>query len=112
MCSLREYTCDQCADEHFRLFHLFVAKFSGFSFLESMSEEGSASMDKDMQIYATEDDLDQCLYYLRTLSNLLRWSSDGMWGALAQNSVSTDSEHSSLGRISKSPFLISTGYLT
>jgi hypothetical protein len=54
-----------------------------------------------VQIYASEDDLDQCLYYLRTLSNMLRWSSDGMWAALAQNSISTDSSHQSLYRISK-----------
>jgi hypothetical protein len=71
----------------YRLFHLFVAKFSGFSFLQTLPE-GSNFLDSDVQIYADEDDLDYCLYYLRTLSNILRWSSDSMWAALAQNSIS------------------------
>lgn len=85
-----------------------MAKFSEFSFLQTMSE-GAPSANQSVQIYASGDDLDQCLYYLRTLSNLLRWSSDGMWAALAQNSVSTDSHHLSLSRISKSPFIITRG---
>jgi hypothetical protein len=84
-----------------RLFHLFVSRFSSFSFLQTLPEEGSAFMDSEVQIYASEDDLDQCLYYLRTLSNMLRWSSDSMWAALAQNTISTDSSHKSLYRISK-----------
>jgi len=96
----------------FRLLHLFVAKFSEFSFLQKLPEDGSRSMDKGVQIYASDDDLDQCLYYLRTLSNMLRWSSDGMWAALAQNSISTDSSHQSLHGISKFPSTIARAPLT
>ncbi|KAE9381781.1 hypothetical protein N431DRAFT_322293 [Stipitochalara longipes BDJ] len=82
-----------------KLWHLFVAKFSEFSFLQTLSGDGPTSTEEDVQIYTSDDDLDQCLYYLRTLSNMLRWSSDGMWAALTQNSISTDSSHQSLYRI-------------
>ena len=89
----------------YRLFHLFVAKFSSFSFLQTLLEGGSNLLNSDVQIYANEDDLDYCLYYLRTLSNILRWSSDSMWAALAQNSISTDTSHRSLHLISMSQSL-------
>jgi hypothetical protein len=69
-------------------------------------------MDRDVQIYASDDDLDQCSYYLRTLSNMLRWSSDGMWAALTQNSISTDTSHRSLHGISKFPSTITRSPLT
>jgi len=58
-------------------------------------------MDSDSQPYNEEDDLDQCLYYLRTLSNILRWSSDNMWAALAENTISTDPSYRALYRISE-----------
>jgi hypothetical protein len=89
-----------------------VVKFSEFSFLQKLPEDGSAATDRDVQLYASEDDLDQCLYYLRTLSNMLQWSSDGMWAALAQHSISTDSSHLSLHKISKLYSIIAGLYLT
>jgi hypothetical protein len=85
----------------FRLFHLFVAKFSTFEFLQTAPEGNSQFLESHVRMYNDEDDLDQCLYYLRTLSNILRWSSDGMWAALAENTISTDASHRSLYRISK-----------
>ncbi|KAJ5032744.1 uncharacterized protein L3040_009337 [Drepanopeziza brunnea f. sp. 'multigermtubi'] len=72
-----------------KLFHLFVAKFSEFEFLQTLPAESSSSVDSNVQMYDSEDDLDLCLYYLRTLSNMLRWSSDSMWAALAQNTIDT-----------------------
>ena len=86
---------------YFRLFHLFVAKFSTFEFLQAAPEGHSQFLDGHAQMHSEEDDLDQCLYYLRTLSNIFRWSSDGMWAALAENTISTDASHRSLYRISE-----------
>ncbi|KAH6709570.1 Dopey, N-terminal-domain-containing protein [Leptodontidium sp. MPI-SDFR-AT-0119] len=82
-----------------RLFHLLVSKFSSFTFLQSLSEEESSYQDSTVQKYSGEDDLDQCLYYLRTVSNMLRWSSDSMWAALAENNISTDASNPSLYQI-------------
>lgn len=82
-----------------KLFHLFVAKFSGFTFLQIPPGNDHSQLTSDLRIYADEDDLDQCLYYLRTLSNILRWSSDSMWAALAENTISTDTSHRPLFRI-------------
>lgn len=66
-----------------------------------MNEGLPQSADENIQIYAEDDDLDQCLYYLRTFSNMLRWSSENVWMALADNTISTDQSHSALFRISK-----------
>lgn len=88
---------------HMRLFHIFVSKFSSFDFLQSKSENGSYFPDGAARKYSDEDDLDQCLYYLQTLSSILRWSSENMWAALAENTISTDTSHLSLYRISKFP---------
>ncbi|CZS94623.1 probable regulator of reproduction DopA [Rhynchosporium agropyri] len=82
-----------------RIFHLFISKFSTFTLLQTLSEEGSSYQDSTVQTCSGEDDIDQCLYYLRTVSNMLRWSSDSMWAALAESSISTDTSHSSLYRI-------------
>jgi hypothetical protein len=38
--------------------------------------------------YTTDDDIDNCLYYLRTFLNILRWSTIGTWGTLANSRVS------------------------
>lgn len=90
-----------CFSLWLRLFHRFVAKFSGYDFLYTKYEDSGTSAHYNMRIYADEDDLDQCLYYLQTLSNVLRWSSDSTWAALAHNSISTDRSHRSLFQISK-----------
>lgn len=52
------------------------------------------------QSYADDDDLDGCLYYLNTLSNVLKWSSDHTWDILADHTVSTDKAHVVLHEIS------------
>ena len=90
-------------DRSLRLFHLIVAKFSSFGFLQTAPDESSDLMNRNVHVYTNSDDLDQCLYYLRTLSNMLRWSSDSMWAALAENSISTDKSHLSLYKISLYP---------
>lgn len=84
-----------------RLFYLFVMKFSSFDFLQSLPGAGPDGLDNKFEQYGSEDDIDQCLYYLRTLSNMLRWSSESMWAALADNNISTEkAAHPSLHRIS------------
>ncbi|KAH8602567.1 Dopey, N-terminal-domain-containing protein [Bisporella sp. PMI_857] len=82
-----------------KMFHLFVAKFSSFQFLQTIAEDNPSFLYSDTKGYADEDDVEQCHYYLRTLSNILRWSSDSMWAALAENSISTDTTYRSLFRI-------------
>ena len=84
-----------------RLFYIFVSKFSGFDFLQTTSVNSSHSLGEDARRYTDDDDLDQCLYYLQTLSNILRWSSENMWAALAENTISTDPSDASLHRISE-----------
>lgn len=84
-----------------RLFYLFIAKFTSFEFLQEINEGPSQSFDGSIHAYGEDDDLDQCLYYLRTFSNMLRWSSENVWMALANNTISTDQSHSALFKISK-----------
>ncbi|KUJ22268.1 uncharacterized protein LY89DRAFT_606658 [Mollisia scopiformis] len=79
-----------------KLFHLFVVKLSAFPFLHSIPKDGVDFLGIDAPSYTGDDDLDQCLYYLKTLSNILRWSSDSMWAILARNSVSIDSSQQTL----------------
>ncbi|KAI1005338.1 Protein dopey [Podosphaera aphanis] len=75
-----------------KLFHIFVIKFSQFDFLQRLPRDPKDSLKEDTLIYRGEYDLDQCLYYLRTLSNVLRWSSESAWAALAMNNISIEIE--------------------
>lgn len=86
-----------------RIFHLFVAKFATFTFLQSpLDSDADSSKLQENKAYVESDDLDQCLYYLQTLSNILRWSSDSTLTALVDNVISTDKSHRALHAISKS----------
>lgn len=89
-----------------------MAKFLTFEFLQTVPEDGHQFLDSRSQKYTEEDDLDQCLYYLRTLSNIIRWCSNGMWAALAGNTISTDTSHRALYRISKSSIQMIWHFLT
>jgi hypothetical protein len=85
-----------------RFFHLFVAKLASFDFLRSTEVENYVQNGLiTRQRYTEDDDLDQCLYYLQKLSNVLRWSPDATWATLARNVISTDKSHPSLFLISK-----------
>ena len=95
-----------------RLFHLFVNKFSGFDFLQTSPDQSSTSLSNgNVYIYKDEDDLDHCLYYLKGLSNVLRWSTDSTWATLSKSIISTDRAHVALHRISKYIFLINESIL-
>ncbi|RFU36133.1 hypothetical protein B7463_g263, partial [Scytalidium lignicola] len=79
-----------------KMFYTFVTTFSGFRFLQTIQTTESDSVRK---FYTDEDDLDQCLYYLRMLSNILRWSTDNTWATLAETSISIDKTNPSLYQI-------------
>jgi hypothetical protein len=87
-----------------RFFHLFVSKFAGFLFLQRGSDGDQGQSETVLpQRYSEDDDLDQCHYYLQKLLNVLKWSPDTTWAALAQNNISTDKTDPSLHLISMSP---------
>ncbi|KFZ07429.1 hypothetical protein V501_06466 [Pseudogymnoascus sp. VKM F-4519 (FW-2642)] len=83
-----------------KIFHLFVSKFSGFKFLQPVEIQSNAGTEKSTMQYTTDDDIDNCLYYLRTFLNILRWSTISTWGTLANSKVSipkTDETTDSIG---------------
>ncbi|CAG8949634.1 hypothetical protein HYFRA_00007868 [Hymenoscyphus fraxineus] len=82
-----------------KLFHLLASKFAEFKFLQAAPAGKSSSAEDSLTPYSPEDDLDQCLYYLQTLSNIIRWSSDGMWAALAENTIAQNESDHFLSRI-------------
>jgi hypothetical protein len=85
---------------------VFVAKFAEFNFLHSAFTEEEPEKLSTTTTYSEYDDLDRCIYYLQSISRILRWSSDAMWLALAENMISTDQSNKALYRISKcSPYL-------
>jgi hypothetical protein len=75
-----------------RLFLIFVSKLLGMRFLanvESESAEGIAYNPTPVQ-FSEDDDLELCLYYLRTLSNIMRCSSEVSWAVVATKHLSFD----------------------
>lgn len=73
-----------------RLFLIFVSKFPQMRFLANL-EAAPADSDPDShgQIqFSEDDDLELCLYYLRTLSNILRCSSEVSWNVVATKHIS------------------------
>ncbi|KAH8815002.1 Dopey, N-terminal-domain-containing protein [Xylogone sp. PMI_703] len=79
-----------------KMFYTFVTAFSDFQFLQTM--QGS-EIDTAQKLYTDEDDLDQCLYYLRILSSVLRWATDNTWVTLTETHLSTDKSNLSLYQI-------------
>ncbi|KAH8179988.1 protein dopey [Sarocladium implicatum] len=73
-----------------RLFLIFVSKFTQMRFLENIeaaSADSEASGPGQIQ-FSEDDDLELCLYYLRTLSNILRCSSEVSWNVVATKHIS------------------------
>jgi Dopey, N-terminal len=64
---------------------VFVSRFLTMEFLDN----GASSTSKNSDDHADEDsdDLDSCIYYLQTLSNVLRWSSANVWVSLANDTL-------------------------
>ncbi|KAK0392731.1 hypothetical protein NLU13_2226 [Sarocladium strictum] len=75
-----------------RLFLIFIPKFLQMRFLadvESETTDGDTYNPKPIQ-FSEDDDLELCLYYLRTLSNILRCSSEVSWAVVATKHLSFD----------------------
>ncbi|KAK4252286.1 Dopey, N-terminal-domain-containing protein [Corynascus novoguineensis] len=79
-----------------KLFIIFVTKFSEFSFLRRRQESNSGPAE-----YAEDDDLGLALYYVRSLSNVLRWAPEATWAVLAKRIVRSDACHPPLSAITE-----------
>ena len=70
-----------------RLFLVFVTKISELQFLRTLPKT-AAHVAADASIkFSNEHELDLGLYYIRTLSNVLRWAPDALWGVLASRVI-------------------------
>lgn len=72
-----------------RLFLVFVTKLSEVSFLDSVGESASEKSEAPT-VFSEDDDLDLCLYYLRTLHHVLQCSGDVSWAILASKHLSSN----------------------
>lgn len=65
-----------------KLFLIFIDKFAALTFLYGprSSVKSTGAMPK---IFDDEADIDMAVYFLRTLSNVLRWAPEAFWGVLA-----------------------------
>ncbi|KAI0465793.1 putative regulator of reproduction dopa [Xylaria cf. heliscus] len=66
-----------------KLFSVFVTKMSELPFLRILSKTVNSTTSNASTSFSDDDDLDLALYYIRTLSNVLRWAPDALWGVLA-----------------------------
>ncbi|KUI61390.1 Protein dopey [Cytospora mali] len=65
------------------MFYIFISQFLQLPFLRASAAQG-------IREFTEEDDLDLCMYYLRTISNVFRWAPEAFWGILATKVVSPD----------------------
>lgn len=70
------------------MFYIFISQFLQLPFLRTASIGTSAVQETEK--FDEEDDLDLCMYYLRTISNVFRWAPDAFWSILATKIVSPD----------------------
>ncbi|KAI1820779.1 putative regulator of reproduction dopa [Xylaria intraflava] len=70
-----------------KLFSVFVKKILELHFLYTLPRTANPASSNDSISFSDEDDLDIGLYYIRTLSNTLRWAPDALWGVLATRMV-------------------------
>ncbi|KAF7546352.1 hypothetical protein G7046_g9321 [Stylonectria norvegica] len=69
-----------------RLFLIFVSKLSEIPFLHGVAE--SENVDEGRRAFSDDEDVDLCLYYLRTLSNILNSAGEISWAVLASKHIS------------------------
>ncbi|KAH6689187.1 Dopey, N-terminal-domain-containing protein [Plectosphaerella plurivora] len=82
-----------------KLFITFVHKFCSLPYLgRRRAQTGNRAQDSWIAL-SDNDDLDLCLYYLRTLSNVFRWGPDAVWSVLASTSVHADPSRADVLRI-------------
>ncbi|KAF5020629.1 hypothetical protein F66182_7336 [Fusarium sp. NRRL 66182] len=75
-----------------RLFLIFISKLSEIPFLQSLAHSDEKG-DEEPAKFSEDEDLDLCLYYLRTLSNILASAGEISWTVLASKHVSYHSQH-------------------
>lgn len=82
------------------MFHIFTSQFIQLPFLWTSNVEAKEA--QEPKEFTEDDDLDLCIYYLRTISNIFRWAPDAIWGILATKGLSSES-YPSLSEISGFP---------
>ncbi|PNP83044.1 hypothetical protein FNYG_03366 [Fusarium nygamai] len=70
-----------------RLFLLFISRLSDVPFLQTLTQNDEKP-NQDLLSFSEDADLDLCLYYLRTLSNILTCAGDISWTVLSSKHVS------------------------
>ncbi|KAI1172461.1 putative regulator of reproduction dopa [Nemania sp. FL0916] len=66
-----------------KLFQVFTTKISELQFLRTASKTANPSASDESSSFSNDDELDLGSYYIRTLSNVLKWAPDALWGVLA-----------------------------
>lgn len=80
-----------------RLFSVFITKLSELPFLGRRQ----GSITGPTTHFTEDDDLSLALYYIRSLSSVLRWSPEAAWAVLAKRFVRSDTFQPPLSEISK-----------
>lgn len=80
-----------------RLFSVFITKLSELPFLRRRQ----GSITGPTTHFTEDDDLSLALYYIRSLSSVLRWSPEAAWAVLAKRFVRSDTFQPPLSEISK-----------
>ncbi|KAF5970745.1 dopey [Fusarium coicis] len=75
-----------------RLFLLFISRLSGVPFLQTLTQNDEKP-NQDSLSFSEDADLDLCLYYLRTFSNILACAGDISWTVLSSKHVSFHGQH-------------------
>ncbi|EGZ77158.1 putative regulator of reproduction dopa [Neurospora tetrasperma FGSC 2509] len=82
-----------------KIFNIFVSKFAELSCLRRQTTSAEA---KEVHKFSKEDDVELAVYYLRSLSNVFRFTPDSIWAFLAKKTIRPDSYFPSLSEITGS----------
>ncbi|SPN96987.1 probable regulator of reproduction DopA [Cephalotrichum gorgonifer] len=82
-----------------RLFLVLITKFADLPFLHARNGNGDTPNPGSINQLSEDDDLDLCVYYLRTVSNVLRWAPETIWSVLNKTAVPGESGYPDLSRI-------------
>ncbi|KKA28636.1 hypothetical protein TD95_001870 [Thielaviopsis punctulata] len=95
-----------------RFLYVFVLKFSELPFLSSVTTGPvlAATGQQDLTI-SEDDDIDMCIYLIRTLTNVLRVAPDMLWSLLASTNVSGSTNGNSIFGITSKENLTMQEYL-
>ncbi|KAK3355856.1 Dopey, N-terminal-domain-containing protein [Neurospora tetraspora] len=82
-----------------KIFNIFVSKFAELSCLRRQTTSAEA---KEVHKFSEDDDVELAVYYLRSLSNVFRFTPDSIWAFLAKKTIRPDSYFPSLSEITGS----------